>query len=95
MNLTPDGFQWHYVAQDSETAGFRPAWDCQLGQVFANKMAPESASAHWPLILEVKCHLVDVHAGMKSMLIDAFLGLREVDHIVNAFKEHCIHLQEP
>lgn len=53
----------------------------------ANEVTPESISANWPLIQEVKRKLGHVHASSLSILADTRLCLRKIDHISYTFQK--------
>ena len=61
----------------------------------ANEVTPESISANWPLIQEVKRKLGHVHASSLSILADTRLSLRKIDHISYAFQKDVIRLEKP
>ena len=91
----PASIQRHNVLETTKLRGDRPSRNGDIRQVLASEMAPKSVSAHRPLVLQVKCELVDIHVNSFCLDLNETLSTGKVDGIGHTLQRNVVGLQEP
>ena len=93
--IIPHCIHGHDVTQRTKTLGCRPWYEVNLWDLLAHHVTPKSITSNWPLILQVKDELGDIHVCQQSIVINAALSQREVDHIGHTLQDDVIGLKPP